>query len=320
MIFRRRSKVGSLAGHAIIAWMIVGATTGRDAAAQEAAGAAAPVCIAGQDTPRLLRLRGGAVEQCLELDPVTCYATNLRSGRLSRLPGQPPSNDPLPRFAPDGDEPKLTIGDDTVEVCRANGSACKTLKARGEVDPGLGLGAAANPAGTKAVLSYLDGGTVVETFDVASGKPLGRFTGRSAHSACVNAEFVGATLLVREQECGGATKLTWLATPAGKRIAEVGGKKGMTVAYQPAHLEGERWAFASAAGDTVVVQDVATGKVERRLALGRGPTGAGKDATVSLIGDGHTLVVVHQGARQGELAVIDVGTWKVTKHRAARCK
>jgi hypothetical protein len=305
-----------MAGQAIVALVVLSA--GRDAAAQ-AAGEALPVCIAGQDTPRLLRIRDGAVEQCLEFDTVTCYATNLLSGRVSHLPAPPPSNDTLPRFAPNGDEPKVTIGDNTVDVCRPNSVDCKRLTASGEVDPGLGLSAAVNLDGSKAVLSYLDGGTVVETFDVASSKPLGRFAGRSAHSACVNAEFVGDALLVREQECGGATKLTWLATPAGKRIAEVGGKKGMPVAYQPAHLQGELWAFASASGDAVVVQNVATGKVERRIALGRAPKGTTQD-TASLVGDGHTLAVVYQGARQGDVAVIDVATWKVTKHRADRCK
>lgn len=306
---RRRRGLGTLGVLGTLGGLL-GVVAQADAAPRGAA------ACASDEPAFLLRLRGDALERCeAEGEEVRCSSTALGGGARSPLPTPSPPPEDRPRLAPAPGAPVLTVGEDSVEICAPGGGACKTVRASGEVDPGLGLDVAVSERGDLVALAYLESRSVVEVFDVASGKQHARFFGRSRDAFCIFTEFAGAALIVAEAECGSPPSLTWLATPEGKRLADLGGKRGFGFASSPVHLRGDDWAFASARGDLVVVQDVVTGKVRRRVSLGR----AKKGATATLLGDAHRLVVAYGGTREGELAVLDLPKLKVRK-LAAPCR
>lgn len=276
-------------------------------------------CLPGAGPSRLLRLQGDALQQCLDDDEnddlVRCFATDLRSGKLSQLP-TPPFVRPLPRVArAAGLAPAIQITEkaDSADFCR--GKDCKTLHASDEVDPGLGINAAADEAGELAALAYLSEETTVEIFDLATGKRLSRLRGRKPQALCIFAELIAGTVLVRETECGSdGVAASWLASSAtGKRLATAGGAAAFATSIDPAHLSGDDWAFPAAAGEAVVIQDVKTGKLKKRIALGARSTPA------TPVSDGKRLVLAYEGARRGDLAVIDLATYKVRKLAGTRC-
>lgn len=275
-------------------------------------------CLAGDDHPRWVAVREGKVELCLETSGAArarCYAVALESGALSPLPLTLPGPDSsLPNLRPRVGAPQLAVGESSVEVVREG--RIKVLKVSGEVDPGLGLTASVNPAGTRVAVAYLDSTPRIEVFDASRGLRLGAFAGRYPGLDCAWAEPIGDGVLVVERECGAETGRGYLATVGGQLIAELGGKKRIAPAQDPVYVDGNRWAFTSARGDEVVVQDVVTGKVSKRLALGKGK---GPAAPVVAAAEGSTLVVVYGGARLGELAVVDLARHRVRKLRTPRC-
>lgn len=282
-----------------------------------------PLCLPGAGPLILQKLEAGSLEQCVEDEAsstVKCFARDLRGGKLRRLP-TPVDAKPgswMPRLAPPPPATKPTsieVGEDSVEVCRASGAACKTIRASGEVDPGLGLGAELNADGTLVALAYLGEGTIVETFEVATGKRLMQVHGRSKKGAmCISASFLGESLLIHETECGSDdVRESWLASATGKRIADAGGGKAFASVIAPAHLRGDEWAFPAKRGEALAIQNVKTGKVVKRISLGA------KSSLASVIADDQRAVVAYQDKRLGDLAVIDLATYKVTKLAGTRC-
>ncbi len=65
----------------------------------------------------------------------------------------------------------------------------------------------------------------------------------------------------------------------------------------------------------VLLQDVATGNVDHRIATGF----AAEDNRPTLVGDPARLAIVFGGVRWGDLAVVDLATGEVTTHAAKRC-
>lgn len=304
-----------------IAWFVVALTGAVTSSVQASPARAEPaVCLAGDDHPRWVAVRQGKVELCLETsgpERARCYAVALESGTLSPLPlALPGPDESLPNLRPKAGRPKLAVGENSVEVVREG--RVKILQVAGEVDPGLGLTASVNSAGTRVAVAYLDSTTRIEVFDAARGLRMGAFAGRFAGLDCAWAEPIGDGVLVVERECGADTGRGYLTTLGGQLIAELGGKKRIAPAQDPVYVDGNRWAFTSARGDEVVVQDVVTGKVSKRLALGKGK-GKGPAAPVVAAAEGSTLVVVYGGARLGELAVVDLARLRVRKLRAPRC-
>lgn len=274
---------------------------------------AAP-CVKNASEPTQLSIAGGAVKFCLgQGNQRACYTVALDSGALGTIAA--PKGE-TQRFAPTSPQPKIEVGDASVSVCNADGSACRTLKPKGEVDPGLGITAAVNEAGTLAALGYLANRPQVELFDLTNGKRLGKLAAGSKKLMCLELSFVGDSLYVGEAECGSETTSAWLATRMGKKVAAVGGNPAFKPSGDTVHVEKNVWAFGSAAGDAVVLQDVKTGKVSKRIAIGP----ASDEASAALLGDGKRLVVVFDGSRAGDVAIVDLATDKVTTHAAARCK
>lgn len=305
-----------------IAWLVV-ALAGAVASPVQAAPASADpaACLAGDDRPRWVAVHDGKLELCLETsgpERALCYAVTLESGALESLAlpslSLPGFETSLPNLRPRLSPTNLIISENHVEVLYYG--QVRVLKVSGEVDPGLGLTAEVNLAGTRVAVTYLDSTTRIEVFEAARGLRLGAFSGRFPGLDCVYADPIGDGVLVVERECGAESGRSYLATLGGQLIAELGGKKRIAPARDPVYVDGNRWAFTSARGDEVVIQDVVTGKVTKRLALGKGK---GPAAPVVAASEGSTLVVVHGGARLGELAVVDLVRLRVRKLRVPRC-
>lgn len=297
-----------------VRWIAIGLALGCTQGHALAGGAAAAPCIAADAEPVLIAIDGGKLRQCAgDAAHLSCVAIDLASGAWGTAPA--PAGSDRSRVVPPAGAPKVTVADNRATVCHADGTACKTLVPKGEVDPGLGLSAAANDAGTLAALGYYGDTVWVETFDLATGKRLGRVKAGSKKAKCVSVDVLGDAIAVTESVCGSAPSGGWIGTRTGKKVAPVGGKDPIAPSGRAVQLADKQWAFASATGDAVVVQDVASGKVVKRIAIGP----ADDNASTALVGDGKRLVLVFGGSRAGDIAVIDPATDKVTPYPGKRC-
>jgi hypothetical protein len=271
-------------------------------------------CLAADADPVLIAIDGNKLRQCTwDGAHLSCFATDLATGAWSTAAA--PASTERPRIAPAAGAPKIDVADQSASVCHADGSACKTLTPKAQVDPGLGLSAAANEAGTIGALGYYGDKPWVETFDLATGKRLGRAAAGSKAVKCIAVNVLGDALYVDESVCGGEVSTAWLGSKTGKRIAAVGGAQPIHPSGHAVHLADTQWAFSTSAGDVVVVQDVKTGKVAKRIAVGA----AVDTASASLLGDSKRLVLAFGGSRAGDVAVIDVASAKVTSYPGKRC-
>src|SRR5205823_4995608 len=139
----------------------------------------------------------------------------------------------------------------------------------------------------------------IDTFDLKTGKRLATFKTGDKHSSCNALEFAGDTLVIGEETCGEQGMTAWLATAKGKKVADVGGELPITPGLQSiAKLSGNDYAFSTLTGEAVIVQDVKTGKVGKRIPV----VSAVPKQTGYLLGDGTALAVVFGGARAGDVA------------------
>lgn len=223
--------------------------------------------IGGMD-PEISRLNGGAVEVCgLMGEARRCVVTDLASNARSVLEVEELDVDRMPSY-PAGFDDDI-IRDEkrpVVKVCLSAEQGCKDL------DAGQILTARFDATRSQVVMTTWDGGRKARVYDTATLEL--KHTIDIAEGEvpdCTFARFVGANLVVSTGPCnGGGT--SWLVEPAtGKKVADIGGetplfiKDGQFVAVPQA---GENaWAFRSADGDHVVMQDVVTGAVLGRLDL-----------------------------------------------------
>jgi hypothetical protein len=166
-----------------------------------------------------------------------------------------------------------------------------------------------------ALVSGAPGAQWVETFARATKRRIARFSaGTTAAQPCARAQLLGDTVLVTTGACTARALPApgaYLATPAGKQLALIGGDQPLALSSTPpVALGGHRWAFAAATGDTVVIHDVSTGVVERRIATGAPVEpdmfAAGADTLAHLV-----LAFGGTTPRSGSLASIDVSTGAV---------
>jgi hypothetical protein len=254
-------------------------------------------CITAFRTAQRVTIDGNAVKFCDDEGPKKqqCFARDLATGATTSTKVTDAVD------APDG--PTLSIDGKKAKVCTAAG-ACKKLTPKARVDEGLGMHGMAR--GKLAVLINMDR---IETFDVKSGKRLAGFS--AGKGDCTNVAVLdGDVLYVHNQFCGDDEKGThWFASAKGKKIADV-----PVHVVEPAILD-TALAFVAFTGDEVIVQDWKSGKVTRRIALGK----PSSESWPAIEGDAKRLVVVYGGDRRGDVAVIDLATEKVTTHAAKRC-
>jgi DNA-binding beta-propeller fold protein YncE len=269
-----------------------------------------PVCVKGGDHAHSLGLSTTSASFCF--DGQGCYAADLASGTLKATG---PAGKDLPLLAPEPDAPKVTEGAADITVCHHDGSACKKLVAKNQIDPGINFTSAVNASGTLGAIAVLGGPIHIEVFDVASANHVATFA--LPHGGlCGYVSFAGETLDVMQVDCGdGTSGKEWLYTKRGKQIARVGGAAPFLTGGAPVHVTDDVWAFAPSDGSVIVLQDVVTGKVMKRISVGK----ADPNMWATLAGDSAHLVLVFGGARAGDIAVVDVATGKVTQFPAKRC-
>jgi len=266
-------------------------------------------CVDGGDRAENAAVSTTAATFCF--DKGSCYSADLATGHITV--GKPAPSE-LPVLAEAPDAPKLTDGESDITVCRHDGTQCKKLATKHEIDPGIGFVSAVNASGTLAAIGVQGEPFFVDVFDVASGKRT-TFKLPSGGGLCGTLAFAGDTLDASRSECGTNTGKEWLASKSGKVLARIGGASPIMTGGPPVHVTDDVWAFAPDTGSVVVLQDVVTGKVMKRVAIGK----ADPNSLATLVGNSTHLVLVYGGARAGDLAVIDVATGKVTSFPANRC-
>ena len=221
--------------------------------------------IGGLD-PELSRLEGGAVEVCgLMGEARRCVVTELTTNARSVLEVEELDVKRMPGF-PAGFDDDI-IRDEkrpVVKVCLSAEQGCKDL------DAGQILTARFDATRSQVVLTTWDGGRKARVYDTATLELKHTIDIADGEVPdCTFARFVGANLVVSTGPCtGGGT--SWLVEPAtGKKVADVGGEAPIFIKdrqFAAVPQAGENaWAFRSADGETVVMQDVVTGAVLGRL-------------------------------------------------------
>jgi hypothetical protein len=177
-----------------------------------------------------------------------------------------------------------------------------------------------NPGALRAAIVVgAPGAQSIEVWDLFAHRRLGQLAaGTTNEQPCARVQLLGERVLVATGACddGEARERiqpvgAFFAALDGKRIATIGGDRPLAILRAPPiWLSGSRWAFVAGAGDSVVIQDVKTGAVERRIATGEPVepglvTAGGDDA-------GH-LALVYGGktSRVGSVTSIDTATGSV---------
>lgn len=294
-----------------------------------AARAAPPVCV---DSGPLfgVAVSGDRITFCVESDargsdrdPYPCYA--LADGKFSAAASVPAGSDGHPPARPAvAGAATAEVKGAVVQVCKGN---CKTWKPRLKPTAKRKLMAAVNDDATLAA-AWLDwpcgeddgaAATSVEIYDVVKAKRLATFKAGSHDEPIVSVSFAGDAAVVHEGEvmCIAGSYKTSLVSKLGGKLGAVGGK-GPFASGSAVHLTGTLWAFSSTNGDAVVVQDVKTGKLDRRIKL---PDPSRADDFCSLHGDAARLVLACSRIDDvADVRVIDLASAdKITDYRPAKC-
>ena len=228
--------------------------------------------------------------------------------------------------------PPVTVavqpGAKRVDICRsATPADCKHLKPSAALD-----GISINTRGTLAALVVgAAGAESIETWDLATGTRLSKFAaGTTAVKPCATAQLLDDTLLLAATGCATSATSAGVAIPdlgdpgarlvttTGKAIAAVGGTGFDAIIATPIPLGGTRWAFAARTGDVVVIQDVVTGAIAKRVPAGA-PVATG---TVSVASDGADQLVLAYGGsgpRAGSITSVDLGTGTLASFGLPAC-
>lgn len=282
-----------------------------------------PPCIRAPEGEAVVtRASGDAarVEFCVGPEAEQCFGFDLTLATLERLTTPPPER-VLAGARVETTNPEL-------KVC--TGEGCKSLapKVLAGIAP---IHAATNADGTIAVILLGDasaGKGYAEVWDVTRTKKTATFRYARGPFKCGEVAMTGNTIYVSANTCGAPAARASLYTLKGKRIAFVGGKEFGTYGNAFARVEGTTWAFLEENGSRLVVQDVAKGKVIKRIDVSPlwTPDGqANKDAIgnpgeSALVHLGNGKVAVIAGApATGKVATVDLTTGEVAIARAPMC-
>lgn len=245
--------------------------------------AAAPAVCVPPGSLAQARLDGDGVFLCTNAaeadaqgDFSRCFHLDLASGALAARPvprvAEPADAQDMPQVI-DGDGWRYDRGAEAVSLCTAPGECTKRKLDLGKLTPAELAPVATSGSGKLIAVSATDkaGAMWVLVFDRASGKRVAKKkVSFDSSYVCGGASFAGETLVVGLDVCAGPGGVAWLARPTTlARIADLGGGGADFNAYDPAGvpLGGDLWAFRSSGLGAVVVQDVVTGEVLRRVDL-----------------------------------------------------
>jgi len=277
-----------------------------------------PLCVKQPDEAAAISHASGdktIVQYCVGTAIDQCFALELVSGKIRRLPEQPKPQSPAIQAAA-----HLETTNPELKVCGTSG--CKTLTP--QVWPGAApLHAATNGAVAAVMLGDAEAGKgYVEVYDVMKAKKLASFKYARGDFKCGEIGMLGDTIYVETRMCANPSGRAALYTTKGKKIANVGGKPDFGMfgnAYT--QVEDTMWAFLEENGNRIALQDVAKGKVQKTIdvsALFDAKMGnPGESAIVRL--DGGRIAVIAGTPANGSVAVVDVTSGEVTIVRAPLC-
>jgi len=225
--------------------------------------------IIGTIDPELARVEGKTVELCGLVDEArVCVSVDLETGirktiavddnDVKRIPGYPTGFD-------DG-----IIRDDVrpvIKLCLSAETGCKDLHA-GQI-----LSARFDATRAQVVLTAWDDGMrKAKIYDTASLELKSSFDISPGDLPdCTFADFVGKNLVISTGACTGGGTSWILDTATGNKVADVGADVPFFIKddqFAAVPQAGENsFAFRSADGTTLVLQDVVTGAVSARLDL-----------------------------------------------------
>lgn len=263
------------------------------------------------DSSRVSYCVGTAVDQCFSLD--------LPTGTLTALDNPP---EPQPRSLDAAS--RLETTNPELKVC--TGEACKTLTP--QVWPGAApLHAATNGAVAAVMLGDATAGKgYVDVYDVAKSKKLATFRYARGEFKCGEIAMLGSTIYVAQNVCEVPSGRAALYTTKGRKLANVGGRADFG-AFGGAftQLDATRWAFLGENGNKLVIQDVVSGKVTKRIdtstlftTVAAANMGNPGESALVRLGSGK-LAVIGGTPANGSVAIVDLETADVTVIRAALC-
>jgi hypothetical protein len=280
-----------------------------------------PACVKSPDESAAITHAGGDKKQvhyCVGTAIDQCFALELATGKLTRLPDQPEGQTPAIQ-AP----AHLETTDPELKVCGTTG--CKTLTP--QVWPGAApLRAATNGSVAAVMLGDAAAGKgYIAVYDVMKMTKLASFKYARGEFKCGEIGMLGDTIYVGTSMCANPSGRAALYTAKGKKIANVGGKTDFGMfgnAYT--QVEDTVWAFLEENGNRIALQDVVKGKVVRLIDVSELFSTAsaklgnpGESAIVRL--DGGRIAVIAGTPANGSVAIVDVTSGAVTIVRAPLC-
>jgi hypothetical protein len=281
----------------------------------------APACIRPLDDSTVAITHaladGGRVKYCIGGNADQCFALDTASGTFEKL-SEPPKQEVLANARVETTNPDL-------KVCQVD--QCKTLTEK--ILPSMAqIRAATNSTGTVAVFLLGDahaGKGYAEIWDVPASKKIATFKYARGEFKCGDVAMLDDTIYLSAATCGSPAARAALYSTKGKKIANVGGNDYGVYGNAYAPVDTNQWAFLEENGAQIVVQDLAKGKVLKKLdtsALFKETGGAsmgnpGESALVR-VGPGK-LAVIGGAPATGHVALVDVVTGEVKVIKAAVC-
>ena len=254
-------------------------TDAAPAAAADAAPAAEPApadcvpneiaTVIGAVDPELARIEGKTVELCgLVEEARMCVSLDLETGIRKTIAVDDNDVKRIPAY-PTGFDDGI-IRDETrpvIKLCLSAETGCKDLHA-GQI-----LSARFDATRSQVVLTAWDDGMrKAKIYDTASLEQKSSFDISPGELPdCTFADFVGKNLIISTGACTGGGTSWILDVATGNKVADVGADAPFFIKddqFAAVPQAGENvFAFRSADGTTVVLQDVVTGAVSARLNL-----------------------------------------------------
>ena len=248
---------------------------------------------------------GTRVQYCIGGNADQCFALDTASGAFAKLP-EPPRQAALANAHVETTTPEL-------KVCQND--TCKTLTPK--VLPTVAqMRAATNSTGSVAVVLLGDaqaGKGYAEVWDVPTAKRRARFRYGRGIFKCGDVAVIDDTIYLTTSMCGAPAARGTLYSLEGRRIASVGGADYGVYGNAYAQVDTKQWAFLEENGGRLVVQDLARGKILKRIDTSTlfkergGGAIMGNPGESALVRLGPNKLAVIAGApATGQVAVVDV--------------
>jgi hypothetical protein len=264
---------------------------------------------------------GDRVQYCVGVSSDQCFGLDTQTGKFERL-AAPPTQEV--GAGPSGSARVVTTNPD-LKVCQQ--TDCKTLTKK-VLPAAAQIRAATNASGSVAVFLLGDaeaGKGYAEVWDVTAQKKLSTFKYARGDFRCGDVAILDDAIYVSAATCGQPAARAALYSFKGKKIANVGGPDYGVYGNAYASVDTNQYAFLDENGAQIVVQDLAKGKVLKKIdtsVLFKDTSGAsmgnpGESALVR-IGTGK-LAVIAGAPSTGHVAIVDVTTGEVKIVKATLC-